>query len=521
VAIEAEKPLRRAAAMVPTKKPDPIKDALDKARADYQAETEKLHKRLLESLDKEDDRAHKAGNIDAVEQIKDQRAAFEKDGTLPTVVSTKDYQQEMKKARETLLRAYEAAVGDYTKARMDDQAEAVKNERKGFEANAAPATADEQAIQRAVDRGVAHLKGLQQPDGTWRYPEIGATALCGLALLESGVKADDPAVQKAARAVREQSIGLTKTYSLSLGIMFLDRLGDPADAELIDSMAIRLLAGQNANSGGWSYECPPLAASEAQRLREALQQRPQRVAQPAPQGRGTVQELPKEIQQQLRLVNQQQAARAAGAPVPTDNSNTQFAALALWIAHRRGIPIETALKRLESRFRSTQQPDGGWCYNPQAGKGGPPATTSTTPTMTCAGLLGLAVSLTGSPARAQGAVKEPAVAKALHFLGEKMAEPAKGNPSGAAKEAGDALGGVESGRVLYFLWDLERVCLIYDLKTVEKRDWYAWGARWLLDHQKEDGSWKGEFAEAGSDTCFALLFLGRSNLTADLTRRLK
>src|SRR5262249_43541937 len=113
-----------------------------------------------------------------------------------------------------------------------------------------------------------------------------------------------------------------------------------------------------------------------------------------------------------------------------------------------------------------------------------------------------------------------AVARALQVLGE-MAGPGQGKPTGAAQEGGDSLGRVDSGKALYFLWGMERVCLIYDLKTVGGKDWYAWGAGWLLNHQKPDGSWQGEFAEGGSDTCFALLFLERSNLAADLTPHLK
>src|SRR5262249_32009610 len=158
--------------------------------------------------------------------------------------------------------------------------------------------AGREAIQQAVDRGVAYLRGMQGPDGTWPGDQIGATALCGLALLESGVKADDPALEKAARAVREQSVALNKAYSLALAIMFLDRLGDPADAELIDSMAVRLLAGQDPQMGGWTYLCPGQSEAEVRRLQAALRQRNELVARAAPpeapKGRPSVQDLPPE-----------------------------------------------------------------------------------------------------------------------------------------------------------------------------------------------------------------------------------
>src|SRR5262245_24891848 len=42
------------------------------------------------------------------------------------------------------------------------------------------AAANDDPIQQAIDRGVAHLKTLQQDDGTWPHHQIGATALAAL-----------------------------------------------------------------------------------------------------------------------------------------------------------------------------------------------------------------------------------------------------------------------------------------------------------------------------------------------------
>ena len=51
-----------------------------------------------------------------------------------------------------------------------------------------------------------------------------------------------------------------------------------------------------------------------------------------------------------------------------DNSNTQFAILALWLGRKSNVPVKYALLRAEHRFRTNQQPDGGWDY----GMGGQP-----------------------------------------------------------------------------------------------------------------------------------------------------
>src|SRR6202043_3563146 len=114
----------------------------------------------------------------------------------------------------------------------------------------------------------AYLKKNQQPDGTWSRQEgwqrVGATALAGWTLLECGEDPNPEAVHRAAGVVREAAVGLRHTYSLSLAILFLDRLGDPDDAALIDSMAVRLLAGQSRH-GGWVYEVPAPPQQETER----------------------------------------------------------------------------------------------------------------------------------------------------------------------------------------------------------------------------------------------------------------
>ena len=382
--------------------------------------------------------------------------------------------------------------------------------------------ADQETINRAIDRGVAALKRLQGRGGTWAHAKVGATALAGLALVECEVPADDRSVARAADAVRRASPSLTDTYSLSLSLLFLDRLGDPADVPLIESLAVRLLAGQ-AVTGGWGYECPPISRGEVERLATVLRQRNElKAGRPLPRGpKRTARDLPRPIQLQLA-----QIARMGfgGPPMPADNSNTQFGTLALWVAHRHGLPVGGALRRVEAYFRLTQNMDGGWPYLPHFRRPGeppippgvpiPPGLASTAP-MTCAGLLGLAV---GHGVRADRAIdKDRALKAALLALGTAIgnAPDQRQRPGGGAPRLG---GG--HGKVYYFLWSLERVAVILNLNTIGKKDWYGWGTDLLLANQAEDGCWRGEYANCGADTCFALLFLKRANLAADLSARL-
>jgi hypothetical protein len=305
---------------------------------------------------------------------------------------------------------------------------------------------------------------------------------------------------------------------------------------LIESMTVRLLAGQNGQ-GGWTYSCPDIPDTEVRRLTAWLRQRSELVAgrelpRPPAAGKRSVRDLPEEIQQQLQLLNRQ--AAGTGRDHVDDNSNTQFATLALWVARRHALPTEQALARLDARFRAGQNADGGWGYKLHAGSPGlRGGRSNSTATMTAAGLLGLAVghgAAGEAAARPEPAAKAPAkparpVADATKDLvvrnGLLALGTAVGQPVGDRKARGQEPALQGGGRLYYFLWSLERVAVAYGLQTVGKKDWYTWGSEVLLANQQPDGSWQGAFGRGGADTCFALLFLKRANLAKDLTAALK
>jgi len=383
---------------------------------------------------------------------------------------------------------------------------------------------------------------MQQGDGTWAHAEIGATALAGVTLLECDVPPTDPAVQKAADAVRKASVHLTHTYSIALSLLFLDRLGEEADVPIIESLTVRLLAGQNAN-GGWHYQCPDVPDTEARRLTGLLKQRselstrprpgdPQRTLDKAgdPQRIANQRKLTEEIRQQLEVINRAVGRRDGRAD---DNSNTQFATLALWVARRHGLPTDGALTLLNARFRASQNGDGGWAYSHHTHSPGEARGGKSTATMTCAGLLGLAVVhgaigeaalRTEKPkdgekpkegeksAKIPDPTRDPAVRAALTAIGSAIGHP-------VGKKGAPVL--ANGGRVYYFLWSMERVAVAFGLKTIGGKDWYDWGSEILVANQQADGSWKGDFSGMGADTCFALLFLRRANLARDLTLALR
>jgi hypothetical protein len=393
------------------------------------------------------------------------------------------------------------------------------------------AAADRPAnIQRAIDRGVAFLRANQSDkDGMWHFAlqeqDIGATALAGLTLLECDVPPNDPAVTKAAEIVREKCVTCTYTYSLSTSIMFLDKLDEEADVPLIQSMAIRLLAGQTA-AGGWTYNCPSAGGEEMRRLTDLVKNRRElKSGKEMPKKKklddGPPRQLPKEVQDQLRNlvppkpVDPQQMGVAripseallAISRAEGDNSNTQFASLALWVARRSGMPVEEALLRVENRFRKAQHTDGGWTYiNTNQSL---PSEWSLPAAMTCSGLIGLAVGQGIAKDNKKDLNKDPNIRAAFTNLSNHLQVMNNVSALGGRQEKG-----------FYFLWSLERVAEVYGLKMIGKTDWYRWASSVLLKSQQADGGFYGEYAQGGVDTCFALLMLSRANVAKDLSRHL-
>ena len=118
----------------------------------------------------------------------------------------------------------------------------------------AATAADKTDVDQAVAAGVSALRRLQAADGSWAYATsdstAGSTSLAALTLLMCGADKDDRAVTAAAGYVRGRAVSLGYTYSIALTILFLDRLGNPDDVPLLESLAARLVAGQNTSAGG-------------------------------------------------------------------------------------------------------------------------------------------------------------------------------------------------------------------------------------------------------------------------------
>lgn len=334
----------------------------------------------------------------------------------------------------------------------------------------------EQRVNRAIDAGLAYLRK-KHPE----FPQYrNYLGLLGLTLLEGGVAADDASVQQIAGWIRTRERDLTQTYELALAILFLDRLGEARDRPLIKTFGQRLLFGQ-LDGVSWSYSCL---------LNERRYGPIKWPTTPMPFWNGKLNNKGADQFRRLRFRG--------------DNSNTQFAILGLWVAQRHGVSSRSALLATEQYFRATQYPDGSWSYHP--------AIQNWRDSMTCAGLMSLAmrwgvVSGQGRDIRpAQPShVHDGAINQGLRYLAQSLDK---------INVAGDRIVGVEARDALYFLWSLERMAVIYDLKKIGTREWYPWEAGMLVETQRPDGHWAGMGGPVG--TCFALLVLKRSNFAKDL-----
>lgn len=233
-------------------------------------------------------------------------------------------------------------------------------------------TFEQRSLQRSevpegvMERAIGFLRRAQNEDGTWnisdQYP-VGATSLCTLALLKSGVEADDAQIQRALSYLR--SAEPDKTYELSLQTLVFCAANPGADRMRIQRNVEWLEQGQVArgsNAGGWSYQS-----------RDEL---------------GT------------------------GA----DGSNSEFAVWALDEAVHAGAKVkQETWQRALDYWRQHQNEDGSWGYTGSSSRG--------TGSMTCSGIVSIALCAKRLAAGDDSPVPEQdiAVSRGLSWLEQHFA----------------------------------------------------------------------------------------------------
>ena len=105
---------------------------------------------------------------------------------------------------------------------------------------------------------------------------------------------------------------------------------------MIQYLALCLIAGQHPTDGAWNYSSPALDRTQTARLVQLL------------------------ADEKTCLDDWRKEALKGEAFVPPrwDNSNTQFAVLALWVAQRHRVAIDRSIALVKQHFTETQLPDG-------------------------------------------------------------------------------------------------------------------------------------------------------------------
>ncbi len=355
---------------------------------------------------------------------------------------------------------------------------------------AAPVKAEEELVEKvrkAIDNGVRYLKKQQSPQGNWEgivigflaNMEGGSTALATLALLNCGVKPEDPAVAGAIEYLR--TLPPKKTYVVALSNMVFAEARQKKDIPLIQTNAdwlIRHSLGWRVDAdgrvsgtlNGWSYPENQMA----------------------------------------------------------DNSNTQYALLGLYAAKQAGAKInQDVWKGIQEYYTRTQTQAGGttgfWTYYNDR------RSESPSMSMTVAGVCGLLIARMGldeneheldpitGVARNCGVYSEnTALAKGMNWVAENFV-PRK-LPNG---EIVDRFFSPKS--TYYNIYGMERLGRLSGRQYIGKADWYREGCEKLIAIQAKtgDGSFRGGTQVDGAghlSTAFALLFLSKGRTPVLVTK---
>jgi hypothetical protein len=309
-------------------------------------------------------------------------------------------------------------------------------------------------VRTSIRQGVEYLLNEQSARGTWDdmtdYPG-GVTALATLALLNAGVEPTHPKLQKSLAYLG--ALETSKTYTCALQTMALCE-GAPARYRLQIQKNVRLLSRwqitKGDRAGSWSY----------------------------PLGEG----------------------------VGGDNSNSQFAVLALHEAERVGAKVDPNVWKLAADYwKRCQNPDGSWGYQPvnMPGSG----------SMTAAGIGAWIIcsGKVGQPAAEATAAgvqcclppeEDDTLERAMVWMGRNFS--VRRNPG---------QGGAGSQWHYYYLYGLERVGRLSARRFIGEHDWYREGAEFLINQQDAfSHHWLGRGHSEDNPhvtTSLALLFLSK------------
>ena len=340
-------------------------------------------------------------------------------------------------------------------------------------------TPEHPQVQAMIKRGTAFMTKNFETKNRYK-DELGAICMCALACYKATGNAQHPLVGKAVAKIRKDLQGGMKhsghaNYSLGIAMIFLGELDPDAYRQEIQAMLDEVYKRQT-EYGAFTYPNDPLG----------------------------------------------------------DVSQTQYAVLGMWLAHRQGINVDQqAVERVCNWLLRVQTPQGAFPY-----KGKDPgsfnriAQERTTASMGCAGVGSLYV--TGE---LLGFIDDPKKMKLRTRLPPAF-RPVRGESDGpiaklvdhgvwqkGVNDGNNWIG--RNGRVendgaqqqYYYMYAVERYWAFRELaEGIDTKEpaWYNGGVEYCKRNQKPDGSWVNENG-AIVDTAFATMFLLRTS-KATVTR---
>ena len=301
------------------------------------------------------------------------------------------------------------------------------------------------AIEKCVSFLVAEQKKDGDRKGSWTgYLEYGTgqTSLVTLALLSAGKNAKSPEISRALTYIRANKP--KKTYEAALRVMMLCAAEPARDLNEI-KRDVEWIIDKQSTDGGWGY---------------------------------------------------------GDSMGDGDESNTQFAVLALWEASKLGTIVDLqfekkfneAIRKCEAYWIKNIRGDG-WGYR----QGGPIGS------MTCAGIASMII-LQDASAGLDASVKNDRIKCCGNQNGEfKLDTPIKWLTSNFAVNRNPS----SNGYTLYYLYALERVGRLTGQRFIGTHDWYREGAEFLLQTQNVGGSFQDGQTDAVASSAMALLFLSK------------
>jgi hypothetical protein len=365
-------------------------------------------------------------------------------------------------------------------------------------------------VDLAVDRGAKWLKAQMQADGSIAdrhgYPiattgGAGSTGLALLALLHSGVTADDPGVSKAFAWLGSRR--LNQSYDLALRILAVEAKYLPlAMFEDVEKFSEEKARAEIA--GKITKEDKALVEETVRLLLEC-------------QGKHGSFGYTKGIDEpnlssiQYCLLALKAAVRMGAAVSPAVwkqalKAIDQTALLA-------GNQVEVEIVRFGGAGEKKESFPRGFPYYVPKGEAAIDVPTST---MVTAGITSLALIRSELARTNEWDDRSKKNAEDLEWGALAWLQSKYGLR--ASRPEGLWWG---PSMTYYFLYSLERALIVAGVQTLGGHDWHHEGSALLLSQQKADGRWEGAQTTPVIDTAFALLFLKRATIPVETGDRPK